>query len=238
MKLFSVLAAVTISHALATIVACEIDGANKKCTTDNCKYVHPVPAIAAVDKDQFRCSVPAPLYQCINGKTVQSPSVEEQKELAKLCLDGGAITEYAYECTNRNAKCKVTKIQSRKGKIEAQPAKCIPKTCSDYAQDENMCSNEPNCVFTPSRRARPIVFKIKCQPTKDASGETKDRCQGAYHPNCASGNRHSTGGPACCTSAIEREERKKAPQTCLEKGSGCVNVATSVFAAAAAALLM
>merc|ERR1712187_217947 len=154
------------------------------------------------------------------------------------CLDGGAITEYAYECTNRDARCIVTKIQSRKGEIEAQPAKCIPKTCSDYAQDEQTCSTGPNCVFTPSKRARPIVFKRKCQPTKDASGETKDRCQAALHPKCASGNRHSTRGPACCTSSIEREERKASPRTCLEQGSGCVNAAASVFAAAAAALLM
>merc|ERR1712031_11697 len=104
--------------------------------------------------------------------------------------------------------------QWKRDKIEAVPAKCVPKTCTDFGQDAATCANGPNCVFLDKQVGEKLTFAQKCVTTADTRdpkkiflypSDIKNKCENSLHPKCGL---TANGGPACCTSAIENPGKK------------------------------
>merc|ERR1712187_1059416 len=119
----------------------------------------------------------------------------------------------AKACTDRNAKCVATPVQVKKAEVPEVAAKCVAKTCDDYAKDKDTCEKAKGltCVFTAKVDAKDGEFK--CASKTGAKGDKKTACEAAKTLCTAPAN----GGAACCETKVVKAPVLPVAASCKAK---------------------
>jgi len=240
MKLFAVVAAAAVSSTLA---ACTVDGTG--CKEDTCKYIPAVPEIKE-KKDKYGCTYTGPVSECKDGK---SNVISGAAAFKVTC---GKVTQSE---TKADVKCADTK-GSVGGKTDtpceditikgnaaaaAKPAKCVEKSCADYASSKDKCNAQAKCEYKEKVDGSAATYKCKSQ-----AGNTKamaDLCGKtavAKITDSAKCTVAANGGQFCCKIAAVID-KPGSPAMCVEKKQDTSSAGTAVlsaFAAVSAALLI
>merc|ERR1712031_60225 len=150
----------------------------------------------------------------------------------------GGKFDTAKECEDLGTECVATQtvfLADKKPKVDA---KCVAKTCANYAKDKDTCEKAKlDCVFTA--KVEPESGTFKCASQEGNTEDKKKACEAAKTDGC---DATDNGGKNCCKKVVDKAAKTAVDAKCAAKTttttSNAAMAVTSAFAAAAAALLM